>query len=81
MSTATIYTLTGQFNGTSVTKTNKDIEKGLLSLQPDFLHTEMYVTVKGKGGETERKLNLVQGRKLFADPQFREVFINNLLLT
>lgn len=75
-----MYSITLQFNEGEFSTKAKDIEEGILSLKPTFLHTEMYVTVKKGKKMAERKLNLIQGRRLFNDPDFREVFMNNLLL-
>lgn len=68
------------FNGETVTKQTDNIEKAILDVAPDFLHTEMFVSIKTKEDTIERKLNLLEGRKLFANETFREIFINNLLI-
>lgn len=75
-----MYNLTLQFNGETFKKRPRDVKKAILSVKPQFLFTEMYVTY-GKGSDIrERKLNLHQGRKLFQDENFLEVFVMNLLL-
>lgn len=69
------------FNGLKFLKKTNDIAETILKLKPDVLHTDIYVTVsKQKEILAERKLNLIQGRKLFLDEGFLQVFINNLLL-
>lgn len=78
--TNTMYNLTLKFNGETFTKRPKDIKQAILSLKPEQLHTEMYVTLKNKEDVRERKLNLVQGRKLFIDENFLDIFIMNLTL-
>ncbi len=71
-----------KFNGTTVKKRPKtfaDLEGAIMYLKPDFVHTEMYITIKNGQFVYERKLNLIQGRKLFADPVAREILLNNVL--
>lgn len=80
--TTFLYTLKMLFNGESFTKRTNNIEEAILDLKPELLHTELYFVLDKKGSEEpiERKLNLVQGRKLFINEDFRAVFLNNLLL-
>ena len=74
------YKIQMLFNGLTVKKSTDDLDKAFTELAPEILYTEVYVIVK-KGNEvSERKLNLKQGRNLFINDSFREVFINNLLL-
>jgi len=68
------------FNGLKTLSRTDNINEAILSKKPELLYTEMYVTVKRGDDISERKLNLLQGRKLFNDENFREIFINNLLL-
>ena len=75
-----MYNLTLIFNGETFNKRPKDIKKAILSLKPDWLHTEIYVTLKKGDDVRERKLNLIQGKKLFNKEDFLDVFIMNLLL-
>lgn len=75
-----MYNLTLKFNGETFNKRPKDVRKAILSLKPDWLHTEVYVTIKKGNDIRERKLNLIQGKKLFNDENFLQVFIINLLL-
>lgn len=75
-----MYHLTLNFNGETFTKRPKDIKKAILSLKPEMLLTEMYVTLKNKKDIRERKLTLIQGRKLFNNEDFLDIFINNLLI-
>lgn len=72
--------LTLKFNGETFTKKPKDVKTAILSLKPEQLHTEMYVTLQDKEDVRERKLNLVQGRKLFNNEDFLDVFVMNLLI-
>ncbi len=72
--------LTLKFNGETFTKKPIDVKTTILSLKPEQLHTDMYVTLKNKDDVRERHLNLVQGRKLFSNEDFLDVFVMNLLL-
>ena len=74
------YSVKFLFNGESYLKRTNDIEEAILSVQPPVLLTEMYVIVKKGDVTMERRLNLTQGKNLFRNDVFREVFINNLLL-
>lgn len=69
-------------NGETIKKRTENIKDAILSLKPEVLVTEIYVNVQKVGSKdiTERKLNLVQGKKLFRDENFLDVFIMNLLL-
>jgi hypothetical protein len=75
-----MYNLTLVFNGQTFMKRPKDVRKAILSLKPDVLLTEMYVTLKKGQDVRERRLNLIQGKKLFNDENFLDVFMINLLL-
>ena len=75
-----IYSIKLIFNGLEFNKRSANIAKAIMEVKPEVLHTEMYVVIGKKGDTTERRLNLVQGRKLFMNDDFLEIFINNLLL-
>lgn len=75
-----MYYLTLNFNGETYTKRPKDVKSAIISVKPQFLFTDVYVTLKNKSDVRERKLNLHQGRKLFQDENFLDVFVMNLLL-
>lgn len=66
-------------NGETSKSTSDSVEEAIMEMKPDFLHTEMYITISQGDRKYERKLNLIQGRKLFADETSREMFINNLI--
>jgi len=74
-----MYKLEMIFNGLTFKKSTNDLSKTILSLKPDILYTEIYITVKKGDVVSEKKINLVQGRKLFNNSDFLEIFINNLL--
>jgi hypothetical protein len=78
-----MYYLTMQFNGETYEKRpRKDIKEAILSLRPEQLHTDIFVTLKNKEDIRERHLTLTQGKKLFneTDNDFIDVFIMNLTL-
>lgn len=77
-----MYNLTLQFNGEVFKKrsTVDSLKQAILSLKPEVLHTEMYVTLKDKNDVRERKLTLRQGKSLFNSEDFLDIFIMNLLL-
>ncbi len=75
------YVLEMIMNGETFKKRTADINDAIVKLTPDFLHTEMYLNIKqGKELLADRKLTLVNGRKLFANEDYREIFVNNLML-
>ncbi len=74
------YSLTVLMNGEKINKRTQDLDATLASLKPVWLHTEVYVIVK-KGKQTvERRLTLVNAKRVFNNDVVRQVFINNLLL-
>lgn len=75
-----MYSLTLIINGETVEKKGKDIEKAILSARPELVVCEMYVTAKKGDHIAERRLPLLQARKLFNDETFRQIFLNNLLI-
>lgn len=75
------YRLDFYFNGDRFKKRTNDIDKTLLEVAPDQLYTEMYITAHFDDMKAERKLNLIEGRKLFRDDMFRQIFIQNLTIS
>lgn len=75
-----MYNLTLKFNGETFNKRPKDIKKAILDTKPDVLHTEMYVILKKGNDVRERKLNLRQGKSLFNNEDFLNIFVMNLQL-
>lgn len=75
-----MYNLTLNFNGETYNKRPKDLRGSILSVRPQFLYTDVYITLKNKKDVRERKLNLTQGKKLFNDSDFLDVFVMNLQL-
>jgi len=84
MATATkktpAYTLEMKINGEVFTRTTNDLDEAIQDLKPEMVYIETYVTATKGKATSERKLNLIQSRKLFNDAMFRQIFINNLLL-
>lgn len=70
------------FNGLVFNKQTDDISKSIIELTPEILYTEVYVSVRDNKTKevTDRRLNLIQGKKLFRDETILEIFINNLML-
>lgn len=80
MASKKTYSLTAKFNGTTVTKRTDDLNETIKSLKPDWLHTEVYMTVKKDKQVAERYLGLINAKRVFNNDINREVFINNLML-
>ena len=80
-----VYTLKGRINETPFSKRTSDIKATLLALKPEFVFTDTYIVLSTGAGAskitTERKLNLVQGKKLFNDEDYSTVFIQNLMVS
>jgi len=82
--TTPTYTLTGRINEIEFKKRTPDLKKTIMDLKPEFVFCDTYITLsKGSGKDkvvTERKLNLKQGKQLFNNEIFLDVFIDNLLM-
>lgn len=74
------FSVTAIINGETYSKKTNDVQETLLSLKPDLVLTEMYVTVKKGEAIAERRLTAKQARHFFNDDIFRMVFMNNLLI-
>lgn len=78
MNTKKLYKLEIVMNGKTFKKNTDDLKVTILDLKPINLATEMYITIvdnKTKG-EFNKKLRLVDGRKLFNDEETLDLFIN-----
>ena len=75
------YRVTAIINNETYNKRTNDIEQTLLDLQPQFVLSEIYLTIKTKETTTERRILAQDAKKFYADPIFRQVFMNNLTLT
>lgn len=78
------YSMILRINEVTYKKRTTDVKKTILSLKPDFVQTDTYITLStGTGANkisTDRKLNLVQGKKLFNDTDSLDMFVQNLLI-
>lgn len=76
------YKLTMIFNGLTFNKQTDNVPESIVALTPEVLYTEVYVIVKDNKTKeiTDRRLNLIQGKKLFRDETILEIFVNNLML-
>jgi len=76
------FQLKGKINEVPFSKRTSDIKKTLLELKPDFVYTDSYFTLStGTGAKkisTERKLNLLQSKRLFNNENVLDIFIMNL---
>ena len=77
-----VYTIKGTINEVAFNKRTKDIAKTLLELKPEFVFCDSYITLSTGSGKnkvtTERKLNLVQSKRLFNSEDVLSVFVMNL---
>lgn len=75
------YSIQLTFNGKKFNKRNKSINDAIVSVKPEVLFTELYFSVRlGKDNERVMRLSLRDGKKLFNNDIYREIFINNLLI-
>ncbi len=61
-------------------KTEDDVKDAILSVKPETMLTEMYVTFKRGSDIRERKLPLHEARQLFINEQYLDVFVMNLTI-
>jgi hypothetical protein len=73
------YSVKAIINGEHYSKRTDDVEATLLKLKPEFILTEMYVTVKKDKQTFERRLLAKDARKFFNDEIYRMVFMSNLV--
>lgn len=74
------YDITIGMNGETYSCITDNVKEYILSLKPELLFSEIYVTIKTTEDIIERKLNLIQGKRLFSDEMNMDIFINNLFL-
>lgn len=74
------YDIAILMNGETYSCITDNVKEYILSLKPELLFSEIYVTIKTTEDIIERKLNLVQGKRLFSDEMNMDIFINNLFL-
>lgn len=73
------YKLEMFFNGQRFDTETDNIREAILSFKPDSLYTEVFISIIRGEHIMDRKLNLRQGKNLFINNDFMEVFISNLL--
>lgn len=65
-------------------KRTKDIKKAIMDCKPDFVFTDTYLTLSKGAGKNkvtaERKLNLLQSKRMFGSEDVLDVFVNNLTM-
>lgn len=85
MANTPTYRIVIERNGETIKKRTDDVKEAILSSKPELLFTDVYITVSKGAGKIkevmERKLNLVQGKRLYSSEEMLEVFINNLLIS
>lgn len=74
------YSVMAIINGETTNTKTDNVEETLLSLKPQLVLTEMYLTVAKGEAKAERRLTAKQARHFFNDDIFRQVFMNNLLI-
>ena len=78
------FKLTSRINEVVFNKRTSDIKKTILEIKPDFVFTDSYFTLSSGSGInkviTERKLNLLQTKKLFNNEDVLDIFIVNLMM-
>jgi len=73
------YTIWMKFNDQEYTIQSDDVASAILSVKPEFLFTELYMTIKADDMTLEREFTLVQGKRLFNNEDNLEIFTSNLL--
>ena len=73
------FEVTMIMNGETFTDKGDDLKELITKMKPEFLHNDMYITISKADRLWERKLTLIQGRKLFNDETSLDIFINNLI--
>jgi hypothetical protein len=68
------------FNGLEFSTKTDDLKKAILKLKPEILYTEVYIKISKGEYVFERRFNLKQGKNLFINEDFLNVFVNNLLI-
>ena len=75
------YKLELTFNGETFTKETDDLKKAFMDMKQEAVHTEGYITITNEDSNTfQRRLDLVKLRKLFADKETLDIFIDTLVI-
>ena len=75
-----MYHLKMTFNGETFEVDTDNIGETILALKPEVLFTEIYLTISLGDFVRERRQTLDQGKKLFNNDEYLEVFLINLAL-
>ena len=75
-----MYHLKMTFNGETFEVDTDNIGEAILALKPEVLFTEIYLTISLDDFVRERRQTLDQGKKLFNNDEYLEVFLINLAL-
>ena len=73
------YKIEMKFNGETFNEVTEDPKKAIMSFKQEMILTESYITITKGEAEFQRKLTLVQTRKIFNDEVALDIFINNIL--
>lgn len=75
-----MYHLKMTFNGETFEVDTDNIGEAILTLKPEVLFTEIYLTISLGDFVRERRQTLDQEKKLFNNDEYLEVFLINLAL-
>ncbi len=67
------------FNGAFFNAETDNVEEAIRALKPETLYTEIFITITKGEYVLDRRLTLTQGKRLFLNDEFMEVFISNIL--
>jgi len=74
------YLLEVVMNNETFTVETNDLNEALIAMKPEQLLSEVYVKVTKGEAVCERRLSLVEAKRVFQVEVNREVFVNNLLI-
>lgn len=74
------YLLEVVMNNENYSVETDDLNQALIDLTPEQLLSEVYVKVTKGEAVVERRLSLVEAKRVFKVEVNREVFVNNLLI-
>lgn len=73
------YTVWLKFNDEEHLIQTDDVRSAILSVKPEFLFTELYLTIASADMRLEREFTLVMGKRLFNNEDNLDMFVANLL--
>jgi hypothetical protein len=74
------YLLEVVMNNETYSVETNDLNQALVDLKPEQLLSEVYVKVTKGEAVCERRLSLIEAKRVFQVEVNREVFVNNLLI-